>query len=364
VDAERQNLHQNCAKSLEWVKRSRRLNVPFQGQSSASKGPYRPLSPRVGPQAAATGLKPRQVIVSSPGSPSSSSDSQSGSDSVKHCLPSRVSSPAIRASPSTQTMMMRSSPSVTISSPGIRNSPSSTSVNSPGPRNSPSVSSLSRASPSILGGNVSRSSSPAMQATSAGLNVTLGSTTPSFSTLSSLQSTISNISTTASTMFGLNYAPTTYASTNPFLTGAYLNYTPGEMSYGDKFNTIGSIKETKSFFENYSCDSKYSSTKPTYEVTESMYPTADTKYNTIGSKYPEKTSYLSTTYTSELKYSPGRETKSGSSYDTSPNVTQSSSSALLSIEDTPTPTSSIETEDSNTREVGEKDVEGDGEQSD
>ncbi|XP_068898136.1 rho GTPase-activating protein 100F isoform X3 [Tenebrio molitor] len=334
------------------------------GQSSASKGPYRPLSPRVGPQAAATGLKPRQVIVSSPGSPSSSSDSQSGSDSVKHCLPSRVSSPAIRASPSTQTMMMRSSPSVTISSPGIRNSPSSTSVNSPGPRNSPSVSSLSRASPSILGGNVSRSSSPAMQATSAGLNVTLGSTTPSFSTLSSLQSTISNISTTASTMFGLNYAPTTYASTNPFLTGAYLNYTPGEMSYGDKFNTIGSIKETKSFFENYSSDSKYSSTKPTYEVTESMYPTADTKYNTIGSKYPEKTSYLSTTYTSELKYSPGRETKSGSSYDTSPNVTQSSSSALLSIEDTPTPTSSIETEDSNTREVGEKDVEGDGEQSD
>ncbi|RZC40854.1 rho GTPase-activating protein 100F, partial [Asbolus verrucosus] len=341
------------------------LTELFQGQSSVNKGPYRPLSPRVGPQAAATGLKPRQVIVSSPGSPSSSSDSQSGSDSVKHCLPSRVSSPAIRASPSTQSVMMRSSPSVTISSPGVRNSPSTTSVSSSGPRNSPSVSSLSRASPSVLGGNVSRSSSPAMQATSAGLNVTLGTTTPSFSTLTSLQSTISNISTTASNMFGLSYAqPTTYASTNPFLTGAYLNYTPGEMSYGDKFNTIGSIKETKSFFENYTTDSKYSTGKPTYETSESIFPTPDTKYNTIGSKYPEKTSYLSTTYSSELKYSPGRETKSGSSYDTSPNVTQSNSSALLSIEDTPTPTSSIETEDSNTREVGEKDVEGDGEQSD
>ncbi|KAK9722428.1 RhoGAP domain [Popillia japonica] len=72
------------------------------GPSSVSKGPYRPLSPRVGPQAAAGGLRPRQVIVSSPGwSPSSSSDSQSGSDSVKHCLPpSRVGSPAVRASPS------------------------------------------------------------------------------------------------------------------------------------------------------------------------------------------------------------------------------------------------------------------------
>nr|XP_015839304.1 PREDICTED: rho GTPase-activating protein 100F isoform X5 [Tribolium castaneum] len=320
------------------------------GQSSASKGPYRPLSPRVGPPAAAAGLKPRQVIVSSPGSPSSSSDSQSGSDSVKHCLPSRVSSPAIRASPSTQTMILRTSPSVTISSPGLRNSPSTTSVNSPGPRNSPSVSSLSRASPSILGGSVSRSSSPAMQASSAGLNVTLGTTTPSFSTLSST-------STTASSMFGVNFAPTTYASTNPFLTGAYLNYTPGEMSFGDKFNTIGGMKETKSFFDSYS------TSKSSFEASESIFA-SDTKYNTIGSKYPEKTCYLSTTYSSELKYSPGKEAKSGSSYDTSPNVTQSNSSALLSIEDTPTPTSSIETEDSNTREVGEKDVEGDGEQSD
>lgn len=122
------------------------------------------------------------------------------------------------------------------------------------------------------------------------------------------------------------------------------------MSFGEKFNTIGAIKETKSFFESYT-DSKYS-TKSSYEPSEALF---DTKFNTIGSKYPEKTSYLSTTYTSELKYSPGR--------DTSPNVTQSNST-LLSIEDTPTPTSSIETEDSNTREVGEKDVEGDGEQSD
>lgn len=155
-------------------------------------------------------------------------------------------------------------------------------------------------------------------------------------------------------MYGTNYTqPATYASTNPFLTGAYLNYTPGESNYGDKFNTMSSIKETKSFFENYS------SSKPSYDSIEY----SDAKYNTISGKYPEKTSYLSNTYSSELKYSPGRETKS-SSYDTSPNTAQSSSSALLTIDDTPTPTSSIETEDSNTREVGEKDVEGDGEQSD
>ena len=98
-------------------------------------------------------------------------------------------------------------------------------------------------------------------------------------------------------MFGLGYTPTTYASTNPFLTGAYLNYTPGELGYGDKFNTISTIKETKSFFENYSSESKYSS-KPSYESSD-IFPTTDTKYNTIGSKYPEKTSYLSTTYTSD-----------------------------------------------------------------
>lgn len=197
-----------------------------------------------------------------------------------------------------------------------------------------------------------------MQASSAGLNVTLGTTAPSFSTLSSLQSTISNINTTANNIYGINYPQTTYASTNPFLTGAYMTYTPGEQTY-DKYNTIGSTKEVKSFFESYTNDTnKYSTlNNKNYDVSE--YSSAD-KYNTIGSKYPEKTSYLSTTYSSDLKYSPGK----SSGYDTSPNVTQSSSSAMLSVEDTPTPTSSIETEDSNTREVGEKDVEGDGEQSD
>ncbi|XP_018575809.1 rho GTPase-activating protein 100F [Anoplophora glabripennis] len=343
------------------------------GQSSASKGPYRPLSPRVGPPAASSsggGLRPRQVIVSSPGSPSSSSDSQSGSESVKHCLPNRVSSPAIRASPSSQAVM-RSSPSVTINSPGIRHSPSITSTtsgNSPGPRNSPSITSLSRASPSVLG-QVSRSSSPAMQASSAGLNVTLGSTTPSFSTLSTLQGTSNN--TTSTNHYGPNYSQPasysqpTYASTNPFLTGAYMSYTPGDMSYSDKFNTIGSTKEVKSFFDSYSSDtSKYSTlnSKTSSYDSESIFTTSDSKYNTIGSKYPEKTSYLSTTYSSDLKYSPGK----NDAFDVSPNVTQSTSSTsgLLNVEDTPTPTSSIETEDSNTREVGEKDVEGDGEQSD
>ncbi|KAJ8964175.1 hypothetical protein NQ317_009252, partial [Molorchus minor] len=359
------------------------LNQVLIGQSSANRGPYHPLSPRVGPPAASSaagGLRPRQVIVSSPGSPSSSSDSQSGSESVKHCLPNRVSSPAIRASPSSQSVM-RPSPSVTLSSPGIRPSPSlasATSGNSPVPRNSPSISSLSRASPSVLG-QVSRSSSPAMQASSAGLNVTLGGTTPSFSALSGLQST----SVSSASHYGFGYTqsssysqPTTYASTNPFLTGAYLSYTPGEMSYSDKFNTIGSTKDVKSFFESYSNESSKYSTLNTknnnYNNSDSMFTSSDGKYNTIGSKYPDKSSYLSSAYTTtELKYTPVKgsafdvHSAKSNSFDVSPNVTQSNSSAgLLNVEETPTPTSSIETEDSTTREVGERDVEGDGEQSD
>lgn len=59
----------------------------------------------------------------------------------------------------------------------------------------------------------------------------------------------------------------------------------------------------------------------------------------------------------------GSKMNGGGGYDTSPNITQSSNS-FLGVEETPTPTSSIETEDSATREVGERDVEGDGEQSD
>lgn len=144
-----------------------------------------------------------------------------------------------------------------------------------------------------------------------------------------------------------------------------MSYTPGD-SYGDKFNTIGSTKEVKSFFDSYAAEtSKYSTLNPKTSSfdTGSNYSVSESKYNTIGSKYPEKTSYLSTTYSSELKFSPSGKSNG---FDVSPNVTQSSSSAsgLLNVEETPTPTSSIETEDSNTREVGEKDVEGDGEQSD
>ncbi|XP_057664821.1 rho GTPase-activating protein 100F isoform X4 [Diorhabda carinulata] len=340
------------------------------GPSSASKGPYRPLSPRVGPQAttSAGALRPRQVIVSSPGSPSSSSDSQSGSESVKHCLPSRVSSPVIRASPSSQTNL-RSSPSVTISSPGLRHSPSITSSvsgASPGPRNSPSISSLSRVSPSVLN-QVSRSSSPAMQASSAGLNVTLGTTTPSFtSTYTNLPITV-----TSTGGYGWNYSqsstytqPTTYASTNPFLTGSYMSYTPGDSSFTEKFNTIGPSKEVKSFFDSYTSDVNKYSTLNTKSSYDSDYLYSSDKTNGISSRFLDK-NYLNTTYSNEMnKYSAGKNV----TYDTSPspNVTQSSSSTsgLLNVEETPTPTSSIETEDSNTREVGEKDVEGDGEQSD
>lgn len=115
--------------------------------------------------------------------------------------------------------------------------------------------------------------------------------------------------------------------------------------------------------------------KPSSYDTDTMFSSGDTKSHTIGgSKYPEKTSYLSTTYSSDLKYSPSKISSydcknssyegKNSSYDVSPNTSQPTGGGLLNVEDTPTPTSSIETEDSNTREVGEKDVEGDGEQSD
>ncbi|KAF5284692.1 hypothetical protein FQA39_LY16944 [Lamprigera yunnana] len=347
-----------------------------QGPSSANKGPYRPLSPRVGPvPPPAAGLKPRQVIVSSPGSPSSSSDSQSGSDSVKHCLPSRVNSPALRVSPSS---VMRKSPSVTSAqgirnspsaSSSLRNSPSTASVGSPGTaKHSPSVTSLSRASPSITLMSTTRSSSPAMQGSSAGLNITLNTTTPSFATLSSLQSTISNINTTANNIYNLNYTqPPTYASTNPFLTGAYLSYTPSESMHIDKYNTTGSSKDMPkqfSFAEStFPEHLKYNTlnSKTSYDTTESMYiPNDASKFNTIGSKYQDKSGYLCINYGTDLKYNSNK----ASGYDISPSASHSNNTMLLSVEDTPTPTSSIETEDSNTREVGEKDVEGDGEQSD
>lgn len=212
-----------------------------------------------------------------------------------------------------------------------------------------------------------------MQASSAGLAVTMGTTQSSgFTSLTGLQSTISNINTTANNIYNLNYSqPTTYASTNPFLTGAYLTYTPGEYNTFDKFSSTGNSKDTTKPFSytessNYLSDTtKYSTlnTKPSYETTESSgFSSTEQKFNTIGGK---SGNYLSTAYSSEMKFSPGsRDGKaSGNSYETSPNVTQSGS-VLLGVEDTPTPTSSIETEDSTTREVGEKDVEGDGEQSD
>lgn len=143
-------------------------------------------------------------------------------------------------------------------------------------------------------------------------------------------------------MYNLNYPqPTTYASTNPFLTGAYLSYAPAT----DNTKPFSYLDES----------TKYSTlnTKTSYDSAE--YASSEQKFNTIGGK----SGYLSTNYNSAERFSPGK--TSGSSYETSPNMTQSS---LLGVEDTPTPTSSIETEDSNTREVGEKDVEGDGEQSD
>lgn len=97
----------------------------------------------------------------------------------------------------------------------------------------------------------------------------------------------------------------------------------------------------------------------THENTNnSVYTTSEsTKFNTIG--HGNKNSYLGGNFDgNEDKYN----SKMNGGFDTSPQVTQSS--AFLGVEDTPTPTSSIETEDSATREVGERDVEGDGEQSD
>lgn len=157
-----------------------------------------------------------------------------------------------------------------------------------------------------------------MQASSAGLNVTLGGPSPSFSSLSGLQNTISSMGNTANNMFGLYTQPTTYASTNPFLTGAYMSYNSGESSYSDKYNTIGSTKDIKNFFESYSSDSpnKYpTKLATTYESdsatnNESLFSTG--KYNTIGSKYPDqKSSYLSSGYSGmESKYSPNKDGKS------------------------------------------------------
>lgn len=208
-----------------------------------------------------------------------------------------------------------------------------------------------------------------MQASSAGLNVTMGSATPSFSTLTGIQS---GISTNSPSSYGWTFTqpsytqPTTYVSTNPFLTGAYMTYTPGESSnnYMDKFNTIGTSKEVKSFFESYTNDNtKYqtlNSSKTSNYESSTMFSGSEHRSDGM-SKYPEKSSYLGTNYPSESKYSPSR----SNGYDTNPNTQSSSStSGLLNVEDTPTPTSSIETEDSHTREVGEKDVEGDVEQSD
>lgn len=268
---------------------------------------------------------------------------------------------------------MRQSPSVTISSPGIRHSPSvtsGTSVGSPVTRSSPSVSNLSRASPSLMG-QTARSCSPAMQASSAGLNVTMGPTTPSFSNLTGMPTGTSSNSPSG---YGWIFSqpntytqPTTYASTNPFLTGAYMTYSPGESNttYMDKFNTIGTSKEVKSFFESYSTENtKYqtlNSKNSTYD-SSTIYTKSDHRSDGLNKKYPQESSYLSTNYPPENKYSPSK----SNGYDA--NTTQQSNnlaSGLLNVEETPTPTSSIETEDSShTREVGEKDVEGDVEQSD
>ncbi|ENN75672.1 hypothetical protein YQE_07770, partial [Dendroctonus ponderosae] len=137
-----------------------------------------------------------------------------------------------------------------------------------------------------------------MQASSAGLNVTLGAPAPSFGALSSLQSTISNMGSATSSLFGLYTQPTTYASTNPFLTGAYMAYNnPTDSApYSDKFNTIGSTKDIKSFFDGYPCANspgKYpSKLATTYEVEgaeRALYSPA--KYNTIGAKYQEPKAY-------------------------------------------------------------------------
>lgn len=121
-----------------------------------------------------------------------------------------------------------------------------------------------------------------------------------------------------------------------------------------KYNTLGSAKSSS--YNNYETSS---SGNPIYT---SSIETSVTKYNTLG----KSSAYLnSSTYDQHHYESPqqkGHKLNGGGGYDTSPNVTQSS--MLLGVEETPTPTSSIETEDSVTREVGERDVEGDGEQSD
>ncbi|XP_065174201.1 rho GTPase-activating protein 100F isoform X3 [Atheta coriaria] len=446
------------------------------GQSSVNKGPYRPLSPRVGPVAApppgclaaSAGAalassaapsqpahKPRQVIVSSPGSPSSSSDSQSGSDSVKHYQ--TPSSRAVSASPAA----LRGSPSSMRNSPTLRHTPSSGATTTSNGTSafastkSPSITSLSRASPSF---GTTRSSSPAMQGSSAGMAVTLASATSALSTLTGLQSTISNINTTAGNLYSLSYSqpsqpapppsqPTTFASTNPFLTGAYLNYTTSESStyggngsskpYSNLFDTSkysydtspvtngkgydrsyengkDSTNATSKLFDKLFDNGKYGSgssssaydshgnhgsttnnhgghgnhtnngkDKPfAYETFKSYssaasdaFSTSDV-YTTSMAASDKYKSYLATTTSGYNPY----KYDSSSPRDVSPSSTGNGGhvgnghdgngsngggrGGHLQVEETPTPTSSIETEDSNTREVGEKDVEGDGELSD
>lgn len=234
----------------------------------------------------------------------------------------------------------------------------------------------SRASPALGGGTPSRSSSPAMQASSAGLAVTLNTNAPSYTGAYTGGSSGNVFATSYAyqpTSYALSYTqPTTYASTNPFLTGPYMQpYTPGDSSFAEmkfngscdkkpfyaeytdsptKYNTLGSAKGSS--YNNY----ETSSSNPIYT---SSIETSVPKYNTLG----KSSSYLNTY--DQHHYEPqqkGHKLNGNSTYDTSPNVTQSS--MLLGVEETPTPTSSIETEDSVTREVGERDVEGDGEQSD
>ncbi|CAH1986127.1 unnamed protein product [Acanthoscelides obtectus] len=109
----------------------------------------------------------------------------------------------------------------------------------------------------------SRSSSPAMQSTSAGMNVTMGGPTPSFSPLATSigpaapPTSWHPTSSASPSTWQPAYTRPTYASTNPFLTGAYMSYTPGSggaaTSSGgnagseEKFNTIGSTKELRGY---------------------------------------------------------------------------------------------------------------------
>lgn len=134
--------------------------------------------------------------------------------------------------------------------------------------------------------------------------------------------------------------------------------------YTDKYSSSnGNGLKDKPFLysDSYDITSKYSSalsyTKPNYD--DSIYTSTSAS---VTSSY--KSPYTSSTsgYASELKFNG----KSLGTYESSGNghVGGQASSGLLGVEETPTPTSSIETEDSITREVGEKDVEGDGELSD